>query len=103
MEKEKLKWLSDIGAVAYPEPVKYIYKFPEGHETFTLTERYIEEAPLSELKAEYERNRQMAEEAIRWKRLREQNRLSYYGHPGKDLSNEVKKCLNELLPDRYDL
>jgi len=81
MEKEKLKWLSDIGAVAYPEPVKYIYKFPEGHETFTLTERYIEETPLSELKAEYERNRQMAEEAIQWKKLREQNHEYYTRMP----------------------
>ena len=78
---EKIKWLSDIGAVAYPEPVKYIYRFPEGNETFSLTERYVRDTPLSELKAKYERDRRMAEDAITSRKLLEQNRSTYYGLP----------------------
>lgn len=85
MTDEKRKWLSEIRAVEYPEAVKYIYSFPDGYETYTLTEEYVENTPLSELRERYEKDREMAEAAIRWRILREQNRF-YYTHVAKDPS-----------------
>lgn len=80
MDEAKKKWLADIGAVAYLEPVKYIYKFPEGYETFGLTERYVEDTALEELKAKYDRDYAFALEPIALRKSRAQNQ-SYYELP----------------------
>ena len=52
-KKEKLQWLTAIGAKEFPEPIKYAYTFPGYSGTFNLSERYIEETNLDELKAQY--------------------------------------------------
>ena len=52
MDEEKKAWLKSIGAAEFPEPVKYIYTFPEYRGAFNLSERYLEETPLEELKAQ---------------------------------------------------
>ena len=56
MDEEKKKWLKSIGAGEFPEPIKYIYTFPGYNGAFNLPERYIEETPLKELKAQYKKN-----------------------------------------------
>ncbi|MDO4285558.1 MAG: hypothetical protein Q4C60_09525 [Eubacteriales bacterium] len=55
--EEKRKWLSEIGAKEWPEAVKYIYSFPGYDGAFNLSERYVNETPLEELKAQYEENK----------------------------------------------
>ena len=58
LDAEKLKWLETIGAKAFPEPVKYVYTFPGYTGAFNLSERYINETSLEELKAQYNRNKE---------------------------------------------
>lgn len=57
MEKEKAEWLKSIGAKEFPEPIKYVYTFPGYGGAFNLSERYIEETDLEELKTQYEKNK----------------------------------------------
>lgn len=57
MEKEKAEWLKSIGAKEFPEPIKYVYTFPGYNGAFNLSERYVEETELEELKAQYEKNK----------------------------------------------
>lgn len=64
MEKEKELWLESINARAFPEPVKYTYMFPGYHGAFNLSERYINETPLNELKEAYKQNERHALLAI---------------------------------------
>ena len=56
MDREKELWLESIGAKAFPEPVKYVYMFPGYSGAFNLSERYIDETPIRELKETYRRN-----------------------------------------------
>ena len=65
MDEEKKKWLKSIGAGEFPEPIKYIYTFPGYNGAFNLPERYIEETPLQELKAQYKKNEMYAEKMVR--------------------------------------
>lgn len=58
MDGKKLAWLESIGAKEFPEPIKYTYTFPGYTGAFNLSERYIEETPLEELKVQYARNEQ---------------------------------------------
>lgn len=62
---EKKEWLKSIGAGEFPEPIKYIYTFPNYSGAFNLSERYVNETPLEELKAQYERNKAHAKEIIK--------------------------------------
>ncbi len=57
MEKEKAAWLTAIGAKEFPEPIKYAYTIPGYSGIFSLSERYIEETDLDELKIQYEKNK----------------------------------------------
>ena len=54
---DKAEWLKAIGAKEFPEPVKYAYTFPGYSGAFNLSERYVEESDLKELKAQYEKNK----------------------------------------------
>ncbi|MFG6384716.1 MAG: hypothetical protein K1V96_10730 [Lachnospiraceae bacterium] len=56
MDAEKMVWLESIGAKAFPEPIKYVYTFPGYSGAFNLSERYVEETSLEELKARYNQN-----------------------------------------------
>lgn len=56
MEKEKELWLENIGAKAFPEPIKYVYTFPGYNGWFNLSERYINETPLDKLQEMYKQN-----------------------------------------------
>lgn len=56
MDNDKKLWLEDIGAKVFPEPVKYVYTFPGYHGWFNLSEKYINETSLEELKETYKRN-----------------------------------------------
>ena len=58
VDKEKSLWLESIGARSFPEPVLFTYTFPGYHGSFNLSERYINDTPLEELKRHYERNEQ---------------------------------------------
>lgn len=71
MEKEKRKWLKSIGAGEFPEPVKYIYTFPGYKGAFNLSERYLEETPLEELKAQYQKNKVHAEKVVKCGKTRD--------------------------------
>ncbi len=73
MDRAKILWLESIGAKEYPEPVKYTYIFPGFEGSFNLSERYINETPLEELKARYEKNYAFAKEAIELRKLKELN------------------------------
>ena len=64
MDCQKECWLDSIGAKSFPEPIKYTYTFPGYNGAFNLSERYIEETPLEELKAQYEANRKYVGEVI---------------------------------------
>lgn len=64
IEKEKELWLESIGAKAFPEPIRYTYMFPGYHGAFNLSERYINETPLDELKETYKQNERHALSAI---------------------------------------
>lgn len=56
LSKEKKEWLKQIGAKEFPEPVKYAYTFLGYTGVFNLSEQYIENTSLEELKAQYSRN-----------------------------------------------
>ena len=56
VDKEKLLWLESIGAKRFPEPILFTYTFPGYNGCFNLSERYINDTPLEELKRHYERN-----------------------------------------------
>lgn len=71
VEQEKRDWLKSIGAAEFPEPVKYIYTFPEYKGAFNLSERYVDETPLEELKAQYQKNRNYVEEVLKHGRSQE--------------------------------
>ena len=73
MEKEKEEWLKTIGAKEFPEPIKWVYSFPEYEGTFNLSERYVKETPLDELKDQYMQNKAYADELLKDKD-REHNR-----------------------------
>lgn len=64
MDKKKEEWLSRIGAAPFPEPIKYIYSFKDYGGAFNLSERYIEETPLEELEAQYEKNKEYVQKII---------------------------------------
>lgn len=53
MEKGKAARLTAIGAKEFPEPIKYAYTILGYSGTFNLSERYIDETDLDELKAQY--------------------------------------------------
>lgn len=57
MNADKVEWLKNIGAKEFPEPIKYVYTFPGYGGAFNLSERYVEETNLEELKAQYEKNK----------------------------------------------
>lgn len=67
----KLKWLKSIGAAAFSEPIRYIYTFPDYNGAFNLSERYIKEKTLEELKTQYEKNKAYVQEIIRSKKSRD--------------------------------
>ncbi len=71
MEKEKEEWLKTIGAKEFPEPIKWVYSFPEYEGTFNLSERYVKETPLGELKDQYMQNKAYADELLKLKKDRE--------------------------------
>ncbi len=71
MEKEKEEWLKTIGAKEFPEPIEWVYSFPEYEGTFNLSERYVKETPLNELKDQYMRNKAYADELLKLKKDRE--------------------------------
>ena len=71
MEKEKEEWLRSIGAAEFPEPVKYIYSFPGYEGAFNLSENYVEETPLEDLKNQYQKNKDYAENMIKCGKLQE--------------------------------
>ncbi|MCD7862397.1 MAG: hypothetical protein LUG61_02515 [Lachnospiraceae bacterium] len=64
MDKEKEEWLSRIGAKPFPEPIKYIYSFKDYGGAFNLSERYIEETPIEELEAQYQKNKEYVQKII---------------------------------------
>lgn len=70
VDKEKLEWLKSIGAGEFPEPIKYIYTFSGYNGAFNLSERYVEETPLLELKAQYEKNRDYVDGIIKAEKSR---------------------------------
>lgn len=56
LSREKILWLESIGAMAFPEPIKYAYTFPGYTGVFNLSERCVADTPLEELKSQYSRN-----------------------------------------------
>lgn len=56
VDKKKSLWLESIGAKRFPEPILFVYTFPGYNGSFNLSERYINDTPLEELKQHYERN-----------------------------------------------
>lgn len=72
MDKEKSLWLESIGARSFPEPVLFTYTFPGYNGCFNLSERYINDTPLEELKRNYEQNMRHVELCLNsehyWKR-----------------------------------
>ena len=72
MDKEKSLWLESIGARSFPEPVLYTYTFPGYNGCFNLSERYINDTPLEELKRNYKQNMRHVELCLNsehyWKR-----------------------------------
>lgn len=71
MTPEKREWLKSIGAAEFPEPIKYIYTFQNYNGAFNLSERYVNETPIEKLKAQYEKNKEHAEEVIKAKKSRD--------------------------------
>jgi len=55
-EQEKIEWLKSIRAAKLPEPVVYIYTIPGYDEIYMLSERYIRETHVEDLKAQYKKN-----------------------------------------------
>lgn len=61
IDKEKIKWLEGIGAKRFPVPILYTYTFPGYTGNFNLSESYIRDTPIEELKAQYNRNQKHVE------------------------------------------
>lgn len=57
ISEEKQKWLEEIGAKKYPEPITHIYTFRGYNGAFNLSDQYITSNSLEELKAQYEENK----------------------------------------------
>lgn len=68
MDREKTEWLDSIGAKEFPEPIKYIYSFPGYSGSFNLSERYIKDTSLEELKKQYEKNAAFVMEVLKEKK-----------------------------------
>lgn len=58
MDNSKKLWLESIGAKAFPEPVKYVYTFPGYNGWFNLSEKYLDNTSLEELRETYTKNEQ---------------------------------------------
>ncbi len=64
MEAKK-EWLRSIGAAEFPEPIKFIYTFPEYNGSFNLSENYVRTTSLEELKEQYQKNKDYVEQVIK--------------------------------------
>lgn len=71
LSKEKEEWLMQIGAKEFPEPIKYTYTFPGYSGNFNLSERYVENTPLKDLKAQYEENKAHVNQVLEAKKTRD--------------------------------
>lgn len=80
MDKDKQAWLKSIGAGEFPEPVKYIYTFPGYSGAFNLSERYLEETTLEELKAQYQKNKAYAKEVVKLGKLQDEKVAESLSH-----------------------
>lgn len=61
---EKKKWLKEIGAIEFPEPIKYMYGFKGYNGTFNLSEEYLKSHTLEELREQYEKNKNYVAQVI---------------------------------------
>lgn len=68
IEDGKKEWLLQIGAKEFPEPIKYTYTFPGYSGNFNLSERYVENTPLKDMKAQYEENKEYVNQVLEAKK-----------------------------------
>lgn len=68
IEDEKKEWLLQIGAKEFPEPIKYTYTFPGYSGNFNLSERYVKNTPLKDMKAQYEENKEYVNQVLEAKK-----------------------------------
>ena len=97
MEKVKELWLESIGAKEYPEPVKYAYTFPGYNGAFNLSEKYINENSLEELKAISPVFDNDIYDAVSLETC--VNKRMTIGAPGPDAMKEVIKINKSYLED----
>lgn len=71
MDEEKKEWLKAIGAIKFPEPISHTYTFPGYIGAFNLSDRYINETPIQELKAQYQKNKEHAKQINESRRERD--------------------------------
>ncbi len=75
MDREKREWLQSIGAMEFPEPIMFVYTFPNYNGAFNLTERYVRETPLEELKKQYIKNEAYVKEISESRKTQDNFRL----------------------------
>ena len=71
VDKEKQKWLNTIGAKEFPEAIKYTYTFPKYNGAFNLSEKYIKETSLEDLRAQYQENKIYVEKIIQQRKIQD--------------------------------
>lgn len=76
LDREKREWLQSIGAMEFPEPIKFVYTFPNYNGAFNLTERYVRETPLEELKKQYIKNEAYVKEIFESRKTQDNFRLA---------------------------
>lgn len=96
---DKAEWLKAIGAKEFPEPVKYAYTFPGYSGAFNLSERYVEESDLKELKAQYEKNKAHALEVIKAKKSEKNRNANWLALAIPKDCNYIFVCTNEVIFD----
>lgn len=67
MDTEKRDWFISIGAKEYQDPIRFMYTFDEldnFREIYLVSDKYVEETPLEEIKEQYEKNKIFAQELI---------------------------------------
>lgn len=91
-EEDKREWLRSIGAVEFETPVKYTYGFQGYAGCFNLSEEYVRDTPLKELKKKYEESRAYAKAMLSNERPKD----TFCPH---DLRNAGCSQENPLFPE----
>lgn len=80
--------MKEIGAAEFPEPIKFVYSFRNYDGYFNLSEKYLDETSLDELKKQYQKNKEHVQEVIKAREINDEIRMP--GHITATLEKTVE-------------